>query len=351
MQATARISGIGAYAPERKVYNDDVLDLLEKNSAPYLQDSDLELILSKSAEKLERAGSKVRNWCNEDEYCTDIALQASKTALEDADMGPEELDLIIFTGMSKALVEPATGHILRHELKAINANVIDTQDACTSFLKSIELAHSLIKTGAYSKILIAAGERSYDWADFTCKTKEELAWKFGSLTIGDAAGAIVIQSTIEAEYIEDDRHMKFFYKLADGAFSACTIGLNHRVGERYKLFSHSTRLITIGEEMTSKLLPEVFSQEPWKNTKFDNMFFHDVGNMVDGIILSILEKINIEVPDTRMPYFSDYGNVASVSLPLGLWLAKKDGRLKKGNMAAYICPAAGVQTGLMFFKY
>lgn len=351
MQATARISGIGAYAPGRKVYNDDVLDLLEKNSAPYLAESDLELIVSKSAEKLERAGSKVRNWCHEDEYCTDIALQASKMALEDAGIDAEELDLIIFTGMSKALVEPATGHILRHELKAVNANVIDTQDACTSFLKSMELAQSLVKTGAYSKILITAGERSYDWADFTCKTKEELAWKFGSLTIGDAAGAIIIQSTTEPEYTEDDRHMNFFYKLADGAFSACTIGLNHRVGERYRLFSHSTRLISIGEQMTSQLLPEVFSQEPWRDIELDNMFFHDVGNMVDDIILSILDKVNVAVPETRRPFFPEYGNVASVSLPLGLWLAKEDGRLKKGNMAAYICPAAGVQTGLMFFKY
>ena len=173
---------------------------------------------------------------------TDIAYRAATAALQDAGLDARDLDLIIFTGMSKAFIEPATAHVLRHKLQALNANVIDTQDACTSFIKSIEIGHALISSGHYRHILIVAGERTFDWADMVCKTKDELAWKFGSLTIGDGAGAIILEATDETMYSEDDNHMKFSYELSDGQYHLCTIGLNYTLGERYKLYTHTPDL-------------------------------------------------------------------------------------------------------------
>ncbi len=351
MNVTTRISGIGAYKPTRVVTNDDVLAMLKRFSEPYLNEESLTAMLADAREKLERAGNQVRNWCRPDEYCADIAYEASRVALADAGLDAEELDMIIFTGMSKAFVEPATGHVLRAKLKALNANVIDTQDACTSFMKSIELANGLIQSGRYNRILIAAGERSFDWADFTCKTVDELKWKFGSLTIGDAAGAMVLEATTEPEYIDETRHMRFFYHLADGAYGTCTIGLNHITGERYKLFSHSKRLISTGYEMTSSVLKDVFSQDEWKDFHCDVLFYHDVGKVVEGLIYKIIEENHIPVPEQRNSFFSDYGNVGSVSLPLSMWRVKTNGGLKRGDRCMYICPAAGVQCGVMMYTY
>ena len=99
---------------------------------------ELSALMEKAAHNLEKAGSVIRHWCREDEYCTDIAKQASLKAMEEAGVDPADIELIIFTGMSKAFVEPATANVLQHELGALNANVIDTQDACSSFIKSIQ---------------------------------------------------------------------------------------------------------------------------------------------------------------------------------------------------------------------
>lgn len=351
MNISSRISGIGVYQPGRRITNDDVLALLRRHSEPYLDAESLELMIVDARDKLVRAGNVTRNWCEPDEYCTDIAYNASLMAIEDAGIGAEDLDMIIFTGMSKAFVEPATGHVLRHKLRALNANVIDTQDACTSFMKSIELAHGLILSGRYRKILVAAGERSFDWADFTCKTVDELKWKFGSLTIGDGAGAMIIEAADEPEYTAEPRHMRFFYKLADGAYSTCSIGLNHVAGERYKLFSNSKRLINTGYEMTVGILGDVFSSDEWKDYHYDNFFYHDVGTMVKEKVMKAFRENGLPEPEEKDSFFSEYGNVGSVSLPLMMWKAKNDGKLKRGNHCMYVCPAAGVQCGLWMFRF
>jgi len=347
----SRIRGVGAYVPERKVTNDDVLALLKDGSADYLDESASEKLIERAKCVLAKSGNVTRYWCEEDQYGVDIARVASERALTDAGIRAEELDMIIYAGMSKALVEPATAHILRHEIGATRANVIDTQDACTSFMKSMELADSLIKNGNYGTILIATGERTYDWADFACKTLDEFTLKSASLTIGDAAGAVVLQGTDDPFYADNPKHMRFFYRIVDGTYEICHIGLNYRFGERYRLSSQSSRLVRTGLQAITDLLIEMLAEDEWKDFRYDNLFVHDIGKIIDDLALPFFREARLCVPDTYRSFFPEYGNVACASLPLGLWLAKQDGRLKPGNLALFVCPAAGVQGGIMVFSY
>ncbi len=103
--------------------------------------------------------------------------------------------------------------------------------------------------------------------------------------------------------------------------------------------------------MGKKLLKRVLSIDKWKQYPFDIIFAHNVGLITDGMMFSLWKRYGINVSDKYLPYFHLYGNVGSISLPLGLFIAQKDGRLKRGMNAVYGCPAAGVQCGLMFFKY
>jgi len=351
MRIASRIGGFGIYIPERKITNEDVLQKLVDASKGYLSKEDLDTIVAKSKHKLTKAGNQTRFWCQEDQTSTDIARLAVDKALDDAGIDAKDIDLIIYTGMSKAFVEPATAHVLRHEIGALNANVIDTQDACTSFIKSMEIADSLIKTGRYETVLIAAGERTYDWADFTCKTVDELTWKFGALTIGDAAGAMVLQRTEDPQYVDNPKHMRFFYKLADGEYATCHIGLNHRFGERYRLNSHSSKLVRLGMQMIMELVVEVLQHEEFKEIQYDNLFIHDIGKIIDEMVLPFIREAKVCIPDNYRSYYPRLGNIASVSLPVGMETAREAGVFKGGNLAIYVCPAAGVQGGITSFLY
>lgn len=351
MAVTSRISGIGVYIPKRRITNDDVLNMLKIKSEPYLHNGELESILASAREKLEKAGNVVRYWCEENEYCPDIAYYASVAALEDAGLAAGDIDLIIFTGMSKAFVEPATAHVLRHKLQALNANVIDTQDACTSFIKSIEIAHAMICTGHYRRVLIVAGERTFDWADMVCKTEDELSWKFGSLTIGDGAGAIILEATNDDLYTADENHMKFSYELSDGLYHLCTIGLNYSLGERYKLYTHTPDLFKAAYVVTQQCVKNYFSHMNGYKVDYDNLFYHDVGKLAQGAILSFVADSSVTIRHPGNSFYSDFGNVASVSLPLSMWRAKEQGYFTKGNLALCIIPASGTQCGICSLRY
>ena len=353
MKAASEIIGIGSYVPSRKITNQDVLAMLEEQSRPYL-DQDTWHKLHKKAEKtLIKTGNKYRYWCEADEYGPDMAYQASLKAIKDAGISREEIDLVIYTGMSKALVEPATGHVLKNLLGLRTANVIDTQDACASFHKSLEIADSLIKAGKYKTILIAAGERAFDWADFRCKSYDEFDWKLGSLTIGDGAGALIVRGTTKSPYTDHLYHMYAQNEVLLDSYIYCHIGLNFRDGERYKLFSNSKLLIQGIYEASLELFKkfnalrgEVFS---YKNKV---VLFHDVGNVIQELFLVQLAREGlVQADDSYISYFHEYGNVGSVSLPLNLDLARKDGRLKKGDEVFFFCGAAGVQAGLISFIY
>ncbi len=350
MRTVSKIAGIGMFIPSREISNGYVLNRLKEESEPFLRISGTNIneFIGNAEKKILKAGSKTRYWCRENEYCTDIAIKAAQDALTDANMEPDKLDLIIFTGMSKALIEPATAHIIRHGIRAVNANVIDTQDACTSFMKSIDLADSLIKTGKYNKIMIVCGERTFDWGDFCCKTESELDWKIGSLTIGDGAGAIVLESTNDPVYTKEENHFKSFYNLGDGDYTVCHIGLNHLIGERYKLYSHSGQLIKKNMELAEKL--KTIFLNNFQDDYINNIFLHDIGIMANNLFLKFFTENNVDISNFKS-FFPEFGNIASASFPVGLCLAKKDGRLKRGNNVLFVCPAAGPQIGLMLFKY
>ena len=67
---------------------------------------------------------------------------------------------------------------------------------------------------------------------------------------------------------------------------------------------------------------------------------------------AILRQVGAHVPlETYRSVWTEYGNVATASLPVGMWHARQEGRLARGNQVAFYCPAAGVQAGLMFFRY
>ena len=352
MSISTQITGMGYHIPDRKISNSYVLDRLVEASRPHLGRVDLDKLAGEAESKMELAGCRTRYWCREDEFCTDIALAASRRAVADAGIDPKDIDYLIFTGMSKAFVEPASAHVLRHALGAESANVIDTQDACTSFIKSLQIADSLIRSGVCRTVLIASGERTFDWADFECTSLEDLAWKFGSLTIGDGAGALVLQATSEPVYTEAPYHFHLAYSMVGNTFSYCHIGLNHGVGERYKLKSHSKKLFDTATLAAWNLIMEKKDRDPeWADQPIDRLLFHDVGNHLSRKALPFFAPLFAHMPMAYFSYFEEYGNVASSSLPLSLSLSRKAGRMDRGDHVMFICPAGGVQAGIFTFIY
>lgn len=136
------IVGLGSYVPERIVTNFD----LEK-----MVDTSDEWIKS-------RTGIEERRFAAEDQATSDLAVEASKKALEKAGLTAEDIDFIILaTGTPDYLIQ-STACIVQEKLGAKNAAAFDLNAACSGFVYALTMGTALIKSNMYKRVLVIGTE-------------------------------------------------------------------------------------------------------------------------------------------------------------------------------------------------
>jgi len=164
----ARIAGTGSYLPPRVMTNDDFAKRLDTSDA-WIR---------------ERTGIASRHIADEKQTSSDLALEASKRALEAAGVKAADLDLIIVATSTPDFVFPSTACLLQAKLGVAGAAAFDVQAVCSGFVYAIATADSFIKNKMSKKALVVGAEvfsRILDWNDRgTC------------VLFGDGAGAVVL---------------------------------------------------------------------------------------------------------------------------------------------------------------
>jgi len=168
-----RILGVGMYLPEREVTNQDLEAMKE------LQTTD-EWIR-------QRTGILTRRFVSEGESGTDLAVHASKEAMENAGLDPEDIDFIIYATLSPDYFFPGNGCLLQDRLfRGRTIGALDVRTQCTGFIYSLSMADALIKSGQYDHILIVGTEVHSTALDFTFSGRDV------TVLFGDGAGAAVV---------------------------------------------------------------------------------------------------------------------------------------------------------------
>ena len=166
----ARVAGTGSYLPEKVMTNADF--------AARLDTSD-EWIRS-------RTGIERRHIAEPGQASSDLAVQASRRALQAAGVKPEQLELIIVATSTPDFIFPSTACLLQAKLGAKGGAAFDVQAVCSGFVYAIATADALMKNGMAKTALVVGAEvfsRILDWNDRgTC------------VLFGDGAGAVVLVS-------------------------------------------------------------------------------------------------------------------------------------------------------------
>lgn len=193
----SRIISTGSYLPEKILSNYD----LEK-----MVDTSDEWII-------ERTGIKERRIADEGQAASDLAFEASKTALKKAGLKAEDIDLIIVATVTGDMPFPSTACFLQGKLGAVNAAGFDVNAACSGFLYGLYIADGFIKSGMHKKVLVVGTEvlsKITDWDDrATC------------VIFGDGAGAVIVGPTDEdrgiiSAHINSDGRMWDFIHIPGG---------------------------------------------------------------------------------------------------------------------------------------
>jgi len=138
----AYITGVGHYLPPRVVTNADL---------PASLDADPEWVVK-------RTGIHERRWIDEGTYTSDLATEASKAALQDAGLVPEDVDCIIGATLSPNHAFPGIGVYVQRDLELKSIPAYDIRNQCSGFLYGLSVARALVASGQHRNIILACAE-------------------------------------------------------------------------------------------------------------------------------------------------------------------------------------------------
>ncbi len=319
----ARIAGIGSFLPEKVVSN-----------------KDLEKTMDTSDEWIrERTGIKRRHVVVDGETTSSIGLIAAQRAMQDANVGPDDIDLIIVGTATPDKIFPSTACIIQRRLGVRGPAAFDVQAACSGFVYALDIANRYIQTGGAKTALVIGSEtlsRITNWED-----------RGTAILFGDGAGCVVLQASDEPGILSTHIH-------ADG---------------EYEELLHVPNGVAGGDEETRAGRPfiEMNGNSVFKRAvaTFDNIARETIADLdghIDNVDWFIPHQANMRIIKAAakklgMPMerviatVDEHANTSGASIPLALDQAVRDGRIKRGDTLMLAAFGAGFTWGSAMVKY
>jgi 3-oxoacyl-[acyl-carrier-protein] synthase-3 len=300
---------------------------------------DLEKIVDTSDEWITvRTGIKERRLLEDGKGNADMAFQAAKRALEDAGMKAKELDAIVMGTVTPDYPFPSSACVLEDMLGASNAFSFDVNAACSGFLNALSVADSFVRTGKIENALVIGSDalsRLLNWQDRTT-----------CILFGDGAGAVVLGASengsggiLSTKLRTDGSYVKTLYVPAGGSLKPAnreTVQTNqHTITMNGKeVFKVAVRSM---EEISQQALQEA-------GVGIDQIALVIPHQANRRIIVALSERLGVPM-ERVMVNLDKYGNTSAASIPVALDEARRQGRIKKGDIVLLNAFGAGFAWG------
>jgi len=296
-------------------------------------------------------GVKTRRWATPDVQPSMLATDAARKALANAGMEAADVDMLIFTGITRDCLEPATANLVADALGARCARVFDLINACNSLIDGIDVADSLIRTGKAERVLVATGERASLAINWQARTKEELLESVASLVVGDGGGAVVLERSTDPERgvrAREFRSDATQWRHAVGGLlrredQACEIcgGILDR-GFR----CNGRDLFVAAFGLLQPTMETVMARTGWSYDDLDIVFCHQPTKRFVEKAVPFLGEASRAVG--KLWWTAErYGNTSTASLPLAMTEAAEAGVLEPGAKVLVLAPSSGVSAAAM----
>ena len=324
---TCSITGVGAYVPARVLTNADIEKLVDTTD---------EWITS-------RTGIKERHIAAENEYTSDLALQAALRAMKDAGVTAEQIDLIIVATVTPDMVFPSTACLVQAKIGAHRAAAFDLEAACSGFIYGLEIAQQFIMSRTYDTVLVIGAEKlstAVDWQDRnTC------------VLFGDGAGAAVLQNRAQSHglltAVMGADGNKADLLMMPGGGSRCP-ARPESVAARL----HYLRMD--GRETYKSAVPamETAAKEALRRCE---LTVADLKCIIphqanQRIIDAVAERLGAK-PEQMFVNVQKYGNTSAASVGIALEEAVRTGRVKRGDLILLVVFGAGLTWGAAVIEW
>ncbi|WP_321791342.1 beta-ketoacyl-ACP synthase III [Burkholderia pyrrocinia] len=322
----SRVLGTGSYLPPDRVTNQQLTDRLAKEG---IETSD-EWIVA-------RTGIHARHFAAPDVTTSDLALEASRRAIEAAGIDPQSIDLIIVATSTPDFVFPSTACLLQNKLGIKNGGAaFDVQAVCSGFAYALATADTFIRSGQHRTALVVGAETFSRILDFTDRTT--------CVLFGDGAGAVILSASEEPGVLGSALH-------ADGSYSniLSTPGnVNRGVIEGSAFLQMDGQAVfKLAVNLLEKVAIEALAKANLAPEQVDWLIPHQANIR---IMTSTCRKLGL--PQERMVVtVGEHGNTSAASIPLALDVAVRDGRVKRGQHVLIEGVGGGFTWGASVFRF
>ncbi|MDR0386283.1 MAG: ketoacyl-ACP synthase III [Prevotellaceae bacterium] len=321
----AAITGIAGYLPEYVLTNEELTRMVDTSD---------EWIMT-------RVGIRERHILEEGKATSDMAVEAVKKLFEKTGTKPEDVDLLVWCGVSHDMVFPATANIIADKLGIKNAFSFDINAGCSSFVYSLITMAAYIETGRCRKIVLIGAEKLTMYVDYTDRTTCPL--------FGDGAAAALIEPATEDVGLidsitrSDGSGWKHLYLPAGGSLLPASIETVVR---------HQHYIVQDGQAVfkaaVSKMADTTIELMQRNNLTPDNIAWlvpHQANLRIIGATGNRMglpkEKVMINI--------DKFGNTSSATVPLCLW--DYESKLRKGDNLVITAFGAGYTWGTIYLKW
>lgn len=317
----ARLLGTGSALPDRVVTNAEL--------ARQIDTSDEWIV--------ERTGIRQRHIAGDDETTASLAIAAARAAVADAGIDAPSIDIIILATATPDNTFPATATKVQDALGCNGGVAFDVHAVCSGFLYALATADSLLKTGMGKRALVIGAEtfsRILDWEDRTT-----------CVLFGDGAGAVVLEA---GEGAEDGKGILASRLHADGAqhdllyvdggpSSTQTVGHLRMKGR--EVFRHAVVNL-------ASVLNEVLEDADVSAEDIDWVVPHQANAR---ILDATAKKLGIP-PEKVIVTVDRHANTSAASVPLAFDTARRDGRIKPGDLVMFEAMGGGFTWGASLMR-
>lgn len=287
------------------------------------------------------SGVETRRVACHDVQCSDLAAFAARRALDAAGVGVDDVDVLIFASAGQDLIEPATANIVQEKLGTA-CQAFDVKNACNSFLNGLQLAESLILSGACERAVVTSGEVCSRAISWRVRHFEDFKRNFPGYTMGDAGAAAVLGRSRDGRGIFYRR----FVTISDH-WRLATVpcgGSRHPRGEEFTyLRADGKRLKQAFIDLGPDLIPTMMREAGVTFSDFSRILIHQ------ATLPYLHEMLDVTgIPPELVEFtVSEFGNMASASLPVGYVRALERGAIRPGDRVMWLGLASGISVGML----
>ena len=344
-----RIAAVTHAIPSLQLSNEDVVRLFrEKNASRYSPET-LATLEKRICTYLTAAGTTTRHCLADNETPIDFAVRAGLEALNAAGFTSDQVEFVIYAGVARGWIEPSTASAVQASLGLRRATGFDVGDACAGWLRAMELAQALLRSGDYRCGLIINAEcglyRNYFQAEL--ESPNNLDRQLAGYTLGEAATATLITneeppSEIYFRFRNLPEHHRLCMVPLPNAADFLSTAMESPITP-YRFFAESGELLRTA---TRVLIEEFRRDECLQGESYDIAFGHSASEKVERIIADRLGLAAVYRSIHPL-----YGNTGSASIPLAMSLALEEGRLRRGHRVLAVVASAGISVGFGSFIF